>query len=99
MSGSLAMLTSEVILQQIMLLRMRAATFFVSPVMSPFHWYIFCLFCSDLIDIRQTYFNVNSLKVLFRDMYSDIIFNFLKEIKKIYKLYVFYKKYTFDFDF
>ena len=52
------------------------------------------LSCSDLIDIRQKlYFNVNSLKVLFNDVSSDIVFNFLKEINIFYKLF-FDKKYT-----
>ena len=34
------------------------------------------LSCSYLIDIREKYFNVDSLKVLFKEISSDIIFNF-----------------------
>ena len=40
----------------------------------------------DVIDIREKYFNVTSLKVLFKEVPSDIIFNFLKEINIFYKL-------------
>ena len=49
----------------------------MSPVMNSFHWSIFCFFCSDLIDIRRNYFNVDSLKVLFEEISSDVIFNFV----------------------
>ena len=44
------------------------------------------LFCSDLIDFREKYFNVDSLKLLFGDISSDTILNFLKEINIFYKL-------------
>ena len=54
---------------------------------------IFCcpilLFSSDLIDIREKYFKLDSLKVLFKQISSDIIFNFLKEISIFYKLFKF----------
>ena len=69
------------------------------PVTNPFHWDISGFFCSDLIDIREHYFNVDSLKVLFKDVSSNIIFNFLKDINIFYKLFVFGKEYTFVFDF
>ena len=42
-------------------------------------------FGSDLIDIRQKYFIVDSLKV-FKEISSYVIFNFLKEINIFYKL-------------
>ena len=57
------------------------------------------LFCSDLMDVRKRYFNVDSLKVLFEEISSDVIFNCLKVINILYKLYVFDKKYTFRFNF
>ena len=38
------------------------------------------LFCSDLIVIIKKYFNVDSLKVLFEEISSDIILSYLKEI-------------------
>ena len=44
------------------------------------------LLFSDLIDIRRKYCNVNTLKVLFKEVSSDIIFNLLKEINISYKL-------------
>ena len=44
------------------------------------------LSCSDVIGIREKYFNVNSLKVLSQEVFSDIIFNFLKEIDIVNKL-------------
>ena len=44
-------------------------------------------------------FNVDSLKVLFEEMSSDAIFNYLKEINIFYKLQDFDRKYTFCFNF
>ena len=44
-------------------------------------------------------FNEDSLKALFKEVSSDIIFNFLKEINVFDKLYVFDKEYTFVFIF
>ena len=38
------------------------------------------LFCLDLTDIREKYFNIDSLKMLFKEVSSDIIFNFKKNI-------------------
>ena len=43
------------------------------------------LLCSDLIDIRQKYCNVDSLKV-FEEISSVVIFNFLKQISIFSKL-------------
>ena len=57
------------------------------------------LFCSDVIDIRFFFLNVDSLKVLFEWTASDSIFNYLKEMNILHKLYVFDKKYTFGFNF
>ena len=42
------------------------------------HWLMWMVWY--LIDIRKKDFNVDSLKVLFEDISSDNIFNFLKEI-------------------
>ena len=50
------------------------------------------LSCSDLIDIRQKYFNVNPLKVLFKQVSSDMIFNFLKKNTIFYKFYFYFCK-------
>ena len=55
--------------------------------------------CSDLIDIREKDFNVDSLKVLFKEVSSDITLNMLKEINIFYKLSVLGKKYTLHFVF
>ena len=73
----------------------------MSPEMDPYHWNIIIfLFCSDLIDNREKYFNVYLLKVLFKEISSDIVFNCLKEIiNMFYKLSIFGKKYTFGFIF
>ena len=57
----------------------------MSAVMSPFHWNIFWVF-SDLTDIRQNYFCVDSLKVLLIEISLDTIFNFLKEITTCFKV-------------
>ena len=38
------------------------------------------LSCSDLIDVRRRHYTAASLKLLFRDVPPDIIFNFLHEI-------------------
>ena len=46
--------------------------------------YFTFLFGSDWF--RQKHFNVKSLKVLFKKVSSDIIFNFLKEVNIFYKL-------------
>ena len=60
---------------------------------------------SDLTDIRRKYCHVDSMEVLFKEVSSDIIFNFfLKEINMFYKLKVFgrnipNKEYTFVFNF
>ena len=54
----------------------------MSPVTDPFHWNIFCFFVRILIPSREQYLNVNSL-VLFKELSSDIIFNFLKEINNV----------------
>ena len=57
--------------------------------------------CSDLTDIREKdfKFNVDSLKVLFKEVSSDITLNMLKEINIFYKLSVLGKKYTLHFVF
>ena len=48
----------------------------MSPVMNPFHWnIIILLFCADLIHIREKFFSVDSLKLLFKTVSSDIIFS------------------------
>ena len=57
----------------------------LSPMINPFHWNIFCFFCSDVIDITENYFNIDLLKVLLKEASSDV-FNFPKEINKFYKL-------------
>ena len=36
--------------------------------------------CSDLIEIRESHFTAQSLRVLFQDIPPEKIFNFLKEI-------------------
>ena len=64
----------------------------MSPVTNPFHWNIFCFFCSDLTDIREKYSNVNSLKVLFKEVSSNIVFNFLKDINVFCKLSFFWSR-------
>ena len=38
------------------------------------------LTCSDLIEIRESHFTAQSLRVLFQDIPPEKIFNFLKEI-------------------
>ena len=43
-------------------------------------------FCSDLIDIREKYFNGDLLRMVFKAVSLDIIFNFLKEINVFYNL-------------
>ena len=55
--------------------------------------------CSVLTDIRREkkYFKVASLKVLFEELSSDIIFNFLKEINVFYKFKFVGKKYIYLF--
>ena len=42
--------------------------------------------CADLIETRKKYYNVDSLKVLFREVDPENIFGFLKEINLFYKL-------------
>ena len=36
--------------------------------------------CSDLTDLTEKYFRANSMRMLFRDVSLDSIFDFLKEI-------------------
>ena len=67
------------------LVEWRGATFCVSCD-EPLSLEHILLSCSDPIDIRQKYFNVNLLKVLFKEVSSDIIFNFSKQINIFYKL-------------
>ena len=43
---------------------------------------------ADLFDIREQYFNINSLTVFFKVVSSDIVFNFLKEINMFCKLLI-----------
>ena len=38
------------------------------------------LTCSDFIEIRESHFTAKSLRVLFKDISPEKIFNFLKEI-------------------
>ena len=38
------------------------------------------LTCSDLIEIRESHFTAQSLRVLFQDISPEKMFNFLKEI-------------------
>ena len=40
------------------------------------------LTCSDFIEIRESHFTAKSLRMLFKDISPEKIFNFLKEIKK-----------------
>ena len=66
----------------------------MSPATNPFRRNMILLPCSDLIHIREKYFNVNSLKVLFKEVSSDIILNFLKEINTlIKKIYIYIYNY------
>ena len=60
----------------------------------------FCWYPYNLIDYIIL-FSVDSLKVLFKDVTSDIIFNFSEEINVFYnyKLYVFGKERTFIFNY
>ena len=57
----------------------RGAAFFCVSCDEPLSLEQIVLFCSDLIDIREKNFNVDSLKVLFKEVCWNIIFNFLKE--------------------
>ena len=42
--------------------------------------------CVDVQEFRDKHYNAKTLKVLFRDVPPDKIFNFLKEIKIFYKI-------------
>ena len=58
------------------------------------------LFCSDLIDVRQTHFNVDSWKVVLKEIFSEFIFNILKKINICFISCTFLiKKDTFGFNF
>ena len=43
------------------------------------------LICSDFIEMRVSHFTAKSLRMLFQDISSEKIFNFLKEIKILEK--------------
>ena len=53
----------------------------------------------ELISDKSTLVYVDSLKVLFKEVATDVIFNFSKEINIFYKLSVLGKEYTFVFNF
>ena len=55
------------------MLRGEEASFFMSPLTNPFHWNLFSFF-------KKKNVNVDSLKVLFKEVSLDVVFNFLKEI-------------------
>ena len=46
------------------------------------------LHCSDLIVVGEQYFDVNSSKMLFREIHLDSIFDFLEETNVFNKLWV-----------
>ena len=42
--------------------------------------------CSDFIEIRESHFTAKSLRMLFKDISPEKIFNFLKEINIFWKI-------------
>ena len=49
-------------------------------------WNIILSDCGDVADIRQTYYNVNTISDLFTNVADDTIVNFVKEIDKYTKI-------------
>ena len=44
--------------------------------------------CADLVEIRKKYFQERSLHSFFRNVISEIMFDFLKEIDAFYKIWI-----------